>query len=1147
VAVAADLPPSAPSRDRDPTQDAYLTFSRNLFLQTPRPLAPTAIDRIWDAATARKFAVAAPIAPERSARGGRARGKRKASSMSLDEATDDDGSLRGSVPPSPAKSAVEGAAATKAPVSEVERSLTQAQEKLAQCHEPSGEPSLPLCGLEDDERALSYLQVNHHGHIPKAELSIMANSDLGYGIRQRRKLKKKRKEGREAYSDATTFTSESWRWRVHQSRPTMLGDYRSSRDPTYDYYDPAPVDMDELLGDGGPWRLRPHNDESTDNEEERRPAVRPRSFSISWSAEEIEKAKGIWKSILAYTNSVLDKIESKAGDSSSKTPLRDLLELVDKAHALPTPEEAFGRRDPSARQMSGNMNEIINAIESGRDCVARIFKCLKDDGEGIELDVLSKSIDTIEQSCPVLLTELDTVKGQLQEATLWEEKLESNVDHGTADSEASEGEDVITEKKLTLEKVERLVSKGRNLSLRPRSLVKLLYRIEQAHVLRRRISVWNEAREQENPQNIKFVSTLIKQANKIDLAFPELFTLTGVHRKAEEWMDRASIAVRTTISFEELESLVSVGESLPLNVSDVLEKLQNRLKQAQEWMVRVDEIVPKSESYLTWLRRFREALGDSEKNAHLLSLLSEGSRIPVTMHCSKLLQIEIDARHWAAKARPWIPQNLVEPDGEARGPQKRGKIDDVNDHLDRASSIRDRIWFGDKEKLEWVLDGESELSEMVQMAQTWFEKYDDIINYDSRRSGKLCLPMSKLHTIVEEVNQIPLNLGNPATKLNRMFSQADEWMNTYYGLVKRCGIECDYVPSSASKLQEGVAKPLKIEELTAAVADADSDLSINLEVVGLLRERLEKAQIWVEKANTVAPRKDPRRKGKQQEKHSLKYLSDLIDESPMIKVDITDELERLKIEQSAVMSWRLQAQQTIKEIMTAFNKFLKERASNAAGFNDSASDVLSSSTHADLAPSVNPVVSGSMTTRNINSRRRALSSAGTSGSETPACAENGGKYLFPLVSSFLKSVKSTNTLTPEGSSSHELSEVMSWFTKTFKMSNALSEVYDRKNFSKLDSLIEAGQKLAGFENMSAETIPEDPKLLHNLRQSWAAAAKHDIGRLLELQNQRNKFVEWCEKADEIISSTDKKVSIEVLQALEKQSQDFPSCEQILLQ
>ena len=506
---------------------------------------------------------------------------------------------------------------------------------------------------------------------------------------------------------------------MHQARPTMLGDFRSSRDSTYPYFDPAPIETNELLDTSLPWRLRRFGEENDVTAEEQRP-IRPRSSSITWTVEEIETAKKIWKSILAYTKEILGKME-EVKENNSKPPLCDLIELVGKAHALPTSEEAFGRRDPSARQMSENMNSIIDAIERGRDCVARILKCLKDDGEGIELDALRKSINDIEQSCPVGLTELETVKRQVQEATLWEEKLENNVDHGTADSDASDGEDVITEKKLTLEKVERLVSKGRNLTLRPRNLIHLQNRIERAHILRRRINVWNEARNQENPQNIKFISTLIKQANKIDLAFPELFTLTGVHKKAEEWMDRASIAVRTTISFEELESLVSIGKSLPLNVSDVLEKLQNRLKQAQEWMMRLEEIVPKSEDYLMCLRRFRNALEDDEKNAYLLSLLSEGSRIPVTMECSMLLQIEIDARHWTVKAKLWIPQNFNKP-GEVGAPQKRGKIDDVKDHLHRASSLRDRIWFGETEKSEWVLDGESQLAQMIKMAESWFKK-----------------------------------------------------------------------------------------------------------------------------------------------------------------------------------------------------------------------------------------------------------------------------------------------------------------------------------------------------------------------------------------------------------------------------------------
>ena len=502
----------------------------------------------------------------------------------------------------------------------------------------------------------------------------------------------------------------------------MLGDYRSSSDSTYHYFNPEPIATAELVSGNRPWRLRRIGEDDYTSVVEEETYTRSRSLSITWSATELEKAKHIWRSILAYSNSVLAKMK-KNRHNDSKPPLRDLLELVGKAHALPTPEETYGRRDPSARQMSDNMNSVIDAIEKGRDSAARILKCLKDNGDGIEIDVLRKSIEEIDQTCPVGLIELDTVRQQIHDATLWEEKLENNVDHEIVDANASDGEDtMITEKKLTLEKVEKLVSNGRNLTLRPRSLIRLQNRVEEAYILQRRIVAWNEARNQENPQNMKFVSTLIKQANKIDLAFPELLTLTDVHKKAEEWIDRASIAVRTTISFDELESLVATGESLPLNVSDVLEKLQKRLKEAKEWMIRVDEIVAKSDDYLMWLRRFRHALEDSDKSAHLLSLLSEGSRIPVTMDCSKLLQIEIDARHWTIKAKPWIPENLGTTNGEICAPQKRGKIDDVEECLDRASSIRDRLWFGDNEKSEWVLDGEAELTQMMEMAETWFDK-----------------------------------------------------------------------------------------------------------------------------------------------------------------------------------------------------------------------------------------------------------------------------------------------------------------------------------------------------------------------------------------------------------------------------------------
>ena len=133
-------------------------------------------------------------------------------------------------------------------------------------------------------------------------------------------------------------------------------------------------------------------------------------------------------------------------------------------------------------------------------------------------------------------------------------------------------------------------------------------------------------------------------------------------------------------------------------------------------------------------------------------------------------------------------------------------------------------------------------------------------------------------------------------------------MTAYYPLLQRCAIESDYIPTEANELtEEDRAKPLKLEELSKAVDDANSDLSIDLVVLVKLREHLEKAQTWVEQVNEVAPEKDAKKKAKQ-EKHSLDEISDLIDQSSSIIVDVTNELERLKLEQSAMISWRLQAQ-----------------------------------------------------------------------------------------------------------------------------------------------------------------------------------------------------------------------------------------------
>jgi len=120
-----------------------------------------------------------------------------------------------------------------------------------------------------------------------------------------------------------------------------------------------------------------------------------------------------------------------------------------------------------------------------------------------------------------------------------------------------------------------------------------------------------------------------------------------------------------------------------------------------------------------------------------------------------------------------------------------------------------------------------------------FRQYDDVISYDNRskKKGKLRLSISKLHAIAEEVNKIPLNLGNPATRMNRIYSQAEAWINKYYALVKRCGIECSYVPPGVSSTES--IELLNIDDLDEAVSDADSDIPFDLSEVVEMRKILE--------------------------------------------------------------------------------------------------------------------------------------------------------------------------------------------------------------------------------------------------------------------------------------------------------------------
>ena len=139
---------SAHQQQRQRQQDMYLTFSRNLILQTPRCKGSLDMEEIWDEEAESMFG-------------------------SMDKIIEKDkSSLR----------------KRKADVMEED-----GDDKKTGEQEDDGDPlelgkreeMLPLCGLEDDECMLSYLQSTHKGDFERAKLSTLIHVDRGYGTWKR--------------------------------------------------------------------------------------------------------------------------------------------------------------------------------------------------------------------------------------------------------------------------------------------------------------------------------------------------------------------------------------------------------------------------------------------------------------------------------------------------------------------------------------------------------------------------------------------------------------------------------------------------------------------------------------------------------------------------------------------------------------------------------------------------------------------------------------------------------------------------------------------------------------------------------------------------------------------------------------------------
>lgn len=246
----------------------------------------------------------------------------------------------------------------------------------------------------------------------------------------------------------------------------------------------------------------------------------------------------------------------------------------------------------------------------------------------------------------------------------------------------------------------------------------------------------------EKTATIKFISSLVKEANRIGFMFPEIHMLNELHMKSEAWSEHAVRALRYRISLVELLNVIDEGEHLPLNVTDQLEKLRSKADLAHDWIGQFREkvpcpYIPKADDptkmvadNITWLERIRNMLNadDKEDYKKLLNLAVEGSRVPVDMEALRLLNLEMEARNWSVEAK-----RLLSTTGRS------AKIEEFHEHMAKGGPICDKAPKIPIEGKAWVLPYINELKDTIEAADKWLERVSMLLLFLSGpRKNNVC-------------------------------------------------------------------------------------------------------------------------------------------------------------------------------------------------------------------------------------------------------------------------------------------------------------------------------------------------------------------------------------------------------------------------
>jgi hypothetical protein len=885
--------------------------------------------------------------------------------------------------------------------------------------------------------------------------------------------------------------------------------------------------------------------------------------------DEDDDMRGVWRSVLSCGQ----EMERTLNGDGEPLGMMQVVDFLHNAYSLPTAESSFGNRHLVVHGISECLNYIFDHLSKARDFQAKVHDVLFDEpNEGVDMDALKKMLDEGKQQCRIRMDDSNLLDQQIDATLKWQARLDALI---TLDGDAMD-----LDNNDSLKAAQVLAKEARTFAVRTRNLIHLEKRLEKAQELQRKLENWRQSQASGHKESVKFLAGLVRDAHRISLPSTEVWEMLQFHRVVEIWTDRANVAIRSRISLSEIELLIQRADELPLDLSDSVEKLNSRVRMAREWLdlLSLEVPCPVKEGKIDnieWMARMRLALKDDAKGgacSRLHELASEGTRVSVEIDAVKMLQVELDAKNWSAKARKWLPlEKVPNSNDDDDSVSKKGKLEDIREHLQKAEALRDKLVIA--EKKEWGLEFENELRSIVTAADKWLDQvrtlpppvllyltlciltvlfctqYLVYLECDNRRSDtRSCLSIVALKNIVHEGNSIHANIGTAITKLARILAQADAWYLKYSSVIVRSGLSTE---------EESPYGLVTLVEMNEAVAAAAKDVSLDLEEALAIKDLAKRAQQWMDKVILAAPKRTKRKGIKN--RFTIDDLLQLIEEAKALPIPTGDYIDRLNAQLSHVLAWRMKAQEELKDIAEGFES-LRLGINGIYGqpedfFRDGSNvlDVGSVSTSA-LG---NDVILGSNIASMDREPEGSSNGENASRAETESLSQTDlsfagmdevdlwsrvggeGDSVFKLVEKLLGDARQTGICTPEEETADQLEMISKWCLKSLQFLNSPSSMYNKNNCSLFDKFIVSGSELSSQHDVLKNTLDLD-ELSQMLQSRWGTLVEDQLTRLNNLQIFRDKFVSWSKEAQQIIACKEKRPSIDELRQLASQSLEYPS-------